>query len=158
MTKEELKPAIVSAAARHGLDPAIVFGVCVQESVLDPHAVRYEPRFKYIQRCPDLKPSHCSVLTEEALQKMSWGIMQVMGAVLREQGYGGWLYLFGTESIDVQLAAGCRHLAMNIKRWGSVEAGIAAYNAGSPRREKSGRYVNQEYVDSVLRHAKAWAS
>jgi len=152
-----LVQAIAHAAAIHALPADIVYGVCMQESGLDPWAVRYEPRYRYLVRCPDLKPAGCSVLTEETLQKMSIGIMQVMGAVLREQGYSGWLtQIFG--DIEAQLEAGCRHLAAAIARWGSVEAGLAAYNAGSPRTGADGRYVNQDYVDGALGHAKGWTA
>ena len=150
-----IRQAIRSAAGRHGLDPAIVYGVCRQESDLDPRAVRYEPRYRWIVRCPELKPVNCAVLTEENLQKCSIGIMQVMGAVYREQGYAGWLTAIFCD-LEAQLDAGCRHLARAIKRWGSLEDGLAAYNAGSPRRDKAGNLINQDYVDGVLRKAAGW--
>jgi hypothetical protein len=31
-----------------------------------------------------------------------------------------------------------------------------AYNAGTPRRNGSGQYANQNYFDKVMLHAKTW--
>jgi soluble lytic murein transglycosylase-like protein len=47
---------------------------------------------------------------------------------------------------------GCRHLAALRRRHGTgddLEALAAAYNAGSPRRNAAGCWVNQRYVDKV---------
>jgi soluble lytic murein transglycosylase-like protein len=147
--------AIESASKKYNLPPEIIYGVCVQESALNPFAVRFEPHYKWIVKDRRLKPKGCSDATEITLQKTSFGLMQVMGAVIREQGFAGWL----TEtlcSVEMQIEFGCRHLAKGVKRWGSIEAGLSAYNAGSPRKE-NGRYVNQNYVDGVLRHSRGWS-
>jgi soluble lytic murein transglycosylase-like protein len=85
------------------------------------------------------------------LQKTSFGLMQVMGAVFREYGFEGWLSQIVT-SPELQLEFGCKHLSKKIRRYGK-ESGIAAYNAGSPRRKPDGKFVNQYYVDNVLRYA-----
>ena len=152
---QDLKKAIADAADHHGLPPDIVYGVCMQESGGNPLAARYEPAYRWLVHDTRLRPMDCTRDTEEVLQKISWGLMQVMGAVLREQGYGGWLTNVSGD-IELQLDAGCKHLARAVRRWGSVEAGLAAYNAGSPRPGLNGGYVNQHYVDSVLRKAKGW--
>jgi hypothetical protein len=154
-----IREAIAAAARRHNLEAALVYGVCRQESGLDPFAVRFEPHYRWLVRDRRLKPRTCSDATEVALQRMSWGLMQVMGAVIREQGLDGWLTeIVGDDPPEValQLEVGCRHLGKGIRRFGSVEAGLAAYNAGSPRRGADGRFVNQHYVDSVLQKAKGW--
>jgi hypothetical protein len=150
-----IREAIEAAARRYGLPPEIVYGVCLQESGLNPWAVRYEPHYRWIVRDSRLRPATCSAATEQTLQRMSWGLMQVMGAVIREQGRAGWL-TEAVGSIDLQLEYGCRHLAKAVRRWGGIEPGLAAYNAGSPRRTATGQFVNQHYVDDVMRRAEGW--
>jgi soluble lytic murein transglycosylase-like protein len=154
-----IRDVIAASARRHGLPPDVVYGVCMQESGLDPFAVRYEPHYRWLVRDSRLRPPACSAATEHALQRMSWGLMQVMGAVIREQGRAGWLTeTIGDdpEEVGLQVEYGCRHLAKAVRRWGGIEPGLAAYNAGSPRRIAGGRYANQYYVDRVLNFARQW--
>jgi hypothetical protein len=73
-----------AAAAAHELDPALVCAVVEQESAWDTHAIRYEPGFRTRYVAPlGLPPS------EEVARSISWGLMQVMGQVAREHGFGG---------------------------------------------------------------------
>jgi soluble lytic murein transglycosylase-like protein len=151
MTKEELRPKILEAAAKYGLNAAIVYGICKKESSLDPVKARFELGYKWIVEPKKVKPTpDCSEDTEAMLQKFSWGIMQIMGGVLREKGYKGWLYAI---DLDDQLDYSCRHLAEKLKKYG-MPAGIAAYNSGSPQRLESGKLKNQEYVDDVLAYSR----
>ena len=153
MTKDEIKPFIEKYATKYGLKPEIVFGVCMQESWITPAACRYEPHYRWIVNPSRVKPKTCSQTTEETLQKTSFGVMQVMGAVFREYGFMGWL----TEifvSVDIQLDYGCRHLANKIKQYGE-DKGILAYNSGSPIT-KGGEYVNQEYLDGVRKFSQTY--
>lgn len=82
-------------------------------------------------------------------QQASWGTMQVMGAVAREHGFAG--HFPGLCHPLDALHYGCKHLAHLSDRfiaahgWRGV---VAAYNAGSPRREGK-TWVNQAYVDKV---------
>lgn len=142
---------IVTHAQAHQLEPELVYAVCRQESSLNPVAVRHEPDYRWVYRPKDVKPRWCSLDTERMLQKTSFGLMQVMGAVFREYGFEGWL----SEVIccpTIQLEYGCRHLERKISKWGKLD-GVAAYNAGSPRRNPDGKLVNQYYVDNVMRFA-----
>lgn len=150
-----MRSAIISMAKKHGLDPAIVYGVCMTESSMNPQAVRYEPHYRYLFYPEKVKPTTCSYDTERILQKMSIGLMQVMGAVYREMGFTGWL----TDTIGnpfAQLDYGCRHLAAKIKKYGP-ELGILSYNSGSP---KAGAAVkdqpNYEYLVKVTRFSREW--
>jgi Transglycosylase SLT domain len=61
-----------------------VCAVVEQESSWDCHAIRYEPAFriKYVEG-QKFSP------TEEIARSISWGLMQVMGQVAREQGFKG---------------------------------------------------------------------
>lgn len=149
-----MKDLILSYATKYGLDPAVVYGVCMTESSLNPKATRYEKDFIWL-----LKPGswQTPLKIETSQQKTSWGIMQVMGAVLRELGYNPAGAISDIlHSVENQLDYGCRFLARKIRRY-DRDAGIAAYNAGSPRRTRDGKYVNQDYVDKVLKYAEDWA-
>lgn len=153
----KLKSQIIAAAEAYGLLPNIVYGVCRTESSLNPWAIRYEAKFKWLLRDTPLRPHNCSKETEVMLQKCSWGLMQVTGAVLREQGFEGWLTRCvgdGPEEIWNQLNAGCKHLSAKVRKYGFLE-GIAAYNTGTPRL-LNGKFVNQDYVDRVLEYAEEW--
>ena len=87
--------------------------------------------------------------TELIAQKTSWGLMQVMGTVARELGHRGWL----SELCEPErgIYYGCLHLKKLMDRHGNLSDTVAAYNAGSPRRDVNGKYVNQEYVDRFIR-------
>ena len=146
---EKILAMIVQAGESRGLEPALVYAVCRQESALSPLAVRFEPHYRWLWKPKEVKPRTCSLDTERALQKMSFGLMQVMGAVFREYGYQGWL----TEVIvrpDLQLDFGCKHLANKIRKYGP-DRGILAYNSGSPRKNSAGAYINQYYLDNVMK-------
>lgn len=84
-------------------------------------------------------------------QQASWGAMQLMGACARELGFVGHLPRLCDSHLGVDF--GCRHLAAMRDRflgkfgWGGV---IAAWNAGSPRFDGVGVFVNQPYVNKVV--------
>ena len=75
------------AAARYGLDPALVCALIEQESAWDAHAIRYEPGFRSRYVAPLALPA-----TEEVARSISWGLMQVMGQVAREHGFIHYLH------------------------------------------------------------------
>lgn len=64
-------------------------------------------------------------------QQASWGLMQTMGAVARENGFGG-PYLPELCKPVVSLEFGCRHVRKLFQRHGAWTAVMAAYNTGSP--------------------------
>lgn len=145
MDKEELRKLIVVAARRYDLDPDFVEGFCRQESSCDPWAARYEPAF-YDRYIKPLKVGE----TEGRLRATSFGLMQVMGQVARELGFKDkWLTALCDPAIALDY--GCRHLKNKLLKYG-LKGGIAAYNSGSPRVRKDGKYENQSYVDGILKH------
>jgi soluble lytic murein transglycosylase-like protein len=150
MTPQELKPRIIQAAAKYGLKPELVYAIVKKESSFNQFAARYEPAYRWILNPNTLKPSGCSLATEEMFQKTSLGLMQCMGGVLREHGYTGWLTAILAD-VEAQLDLGCKHLAQKIAKYGEL-MGISAYNAGSPSN------ANVGYVDDVLAYAQAWRS
>ncbi|HYW03570.1 MAG TPA: transglycosylase SLT domain-containing protein [Gammaproteobacteria bacterium] len=160
-----------AAANEHELPPALVIAIVATESGWNPSAWRVEPPYRYLWDNRTGKPfrhlTHAEIASEEAPsdfhaiagqsrdtewwgQQASWGLMQVMGAVARQYGFKGpFPVLCGA---DAGLAFGCIHLhtlAHHYKPkfgWAGV---VAAYNAGSPRRDGNGHWVNQHYVDTV---------
>jgi len=152
-----MKALIQKYAEKYGLDPAIVYGVCMTESSLNPMAVRREPGYRWIYKVGEFaKKTGITPALELQQQKTSWGLMQVMGAVLRELGYVGIISEI-LYDVDKQLDYGCLHLSSNkIKKYGKT-LGILAYNSGSPRKNKAGEYVNATYLQKVLRYSKGWA-
>lgn len=141
---DHYKPLIDAKAALYNLDPDLIEAICLQESSGDPLAVRAE--FKFYEKYT--KPMNFSD-TEEVCRAMSWGLMQVMGQVARELGYKG-RYLTGLLDPETGLTYGCLYLKTKVKRYSRMEDAIAAYNAGTPRMIKGGKYSNQKYVDGVL--------
>ncbi len=100
-------------------------------------------------------------LLELVEEQISWGLMQVMGAVARERGLKGWL----TRMLqpEVNLSIGIKHLQWLEGRWPKTEDIISAWNQGSPKRHsvrKSGadvrEYVNQAYVSKVVRAMRGY--
>jgi len=149
---DKLAELITQAARQSDLDPALVWAICKQESGMNPLAVRHEPAYKWVCKPVENKPHGCSLDTERMLQKTSFGLMQVMGAVFREYGFKGWLSEIITQPA-LQLEYGCKHLKRKLAKYGS-EGGIVAYNSGSPRYNAQGKYVNQYYLDNVLKYAE----
>lgn len=138
------------ASVKYNVDENLIAAICQQESSCNPYAWRFEPGWQYFLK-PDLcaKDIGCSLETERKGQACSWGLMQVMGAVLREHGFKGW---FGESfTPKVNLDYGVKHLKKFIDKYPDIESAIASYNAGSPRKGADGRFINQNYVDSVLK-------
>ncbi|MFZ5425739.1 MAG: transglycosylase SLT domain-containing protein [Thermodesulfobacteriota bacterium] len=152
----ELRKMMEETAARHGLPARLVEAVVKVESGGDPWAFRYEPRFyeRYVLNDASLRAAPpCSLATERQARASSWGLMQVMGATARGLGFSG-PFLAQLCEPSAGLEYGCRLLALLRDRhlpslgWPGV---VAAYNAGSPRRDESGRYVNQPYVEKIAK-------
>lgn len=146
MDHDELMTFIKAAAARRSLPWELVYAICQVESSLNPAATRHEPRYRWL-----VGDNETMSPTERQGQMTSWGLMQVMGAVARELGHIG-----PFEDLlhpPTGLFYGCLHLRRFRAKYDLWPDVIAAYNAGSPRRVAGqiGPYVNQSYVDKVLR-------
>jgi soluble lytic murein transglycosylase-like protein len=74
-------------AEAHQLDASLVCAICEQESAWNPWAIRYEPAFFAHYIAPQLGAGQISN-TEAQARAFSWGLMQVMGQVAREHGFG----------------------------------------------------------------------
>lgn len=121
-------------AIAHGLDPVLVCAVVEQESDWIPQSIRYEDGFyqRYIVKL-NLHP------TEARARAFSWGLVQVMGQVAREEGFNG--HLVDLCQPAVGLDRGCVHLAKKLtEHHGDVTLGLLAWNGGS----------NQMYPQEVI--------
>jgi soluble lytic murein transglycosylase-like protein len=86
-SRADLIALALVAAEAHQLDAALVCAICEQESAWNPWAIRYEPAFFTHYVAPQLAVGKISS-TEAQARAFSWGLMQVMGQVAREHGFG----------------------------------------------------------------------
>lgn len=139
-----IEQLISSAAHEFDVPRDLVHALCMAESSMNPWAMRYEPTYRWLYGSVDAMSD-----TERTGQKISWGLMQIMGAVAREYGFTGWFPSLCDPAVGLKY--GVKHIARFYQRHNNWPDAIASYNAGSPRKDAAGRYVNQSYVDTVLR-------
>ncbi len=158
-------------AAEHLLDAALVCAICEQESSWNPWAMRFEPAFfaRYIapmlnanvpgnanlpiggqKNAPEGNHAPAKLCPTEAYARaFSWGLMQVMGQVAREHGFGAppsptnaSPSNFALPSTNASLAQlcdpstglefGCRVLATKLSAaQGDVPRALQLWNGGS---------------------------
>ena len=142
MDKTEIIALAKTTARQYALDPALVCAVIEQESSWNPWAIRFEPDFMARYVNPLFLAGKISG-TEAYARSFSWGLMQVMGEVAREQGYIGTSL---AELCDPQTAIdqGCQRLAKAFKQVGDVPdvrtAALLHYNGGA----------NPNYAEEVI--------
>jgi hypothetical protein len=125
------------------------------ESDCNPGAVRYEPHYKwYCYPKYYARNLGHTLETEKALQRFSYGLLQVMGANCRKLGMAGSLHLMFIPGIGLRV--GCEHLHKEYRRYASWPDAISAYNQGNNRKKRfrPKEFKNQAYVDKVLNHAR----
>lgn len=126
----------------------IIAGIIETESSWNTYAVRYEPRFAYIEDpliyC---KKNNISRITEKYMQMVSWGLGQVMGGTARTLKFTGPLVRLCEPEIGLDLA--CKVYKSKCDRYPAEDRCIASYNAGSPQYNDEGNFINQDYVDKV---------
>jgi soluble lytic murein transglycosylase-like protein len=139
MEKANLIALAKQKAAEHGLEPELVCAVCEQESGWNPWATRYEPNFMTRYIAPLYVKGNMSA-TEAYTRAMSWGLLQIMGEVAREEGFEG---RFLSELCDpaTGLEYGLRHLKKMVERHPEdIGAALLAWNGGA----------NAQYPHEVL--------
>jgi hypothetical protein len=150
MTESMLHTAIEGAAEAVGLRPAFISAIVTVESGGAIYAWNPEPRYRYlwdVRRGKPFRPLSNAELANKTPpldfptlagdrdqewwgQQASWGLMQIMGAVAREQGFDG-PYLPALCEPATNLIVGCRHLRSLLQWAGGDELkAAAAYNAG----------------------------
>jgi soluble lytic murein transglycosylase-like protein len=118
------------AAAVQSLDPALVCGVVEQESAWNPWAMRYEPAFfaKYVA---SLYTNNKVSASEAYSRGFSWGLMQVMGQVARENGFDA-VFLSALCDPEQGLAIGCKVLRKKFDAMaGDTSRTLLAWNGGA---------------------------
>jgi len=125
-----LEPIINEMGQKYSVEPALIKAHIKQESNWDVNASRFE--------------AHKT--------DASWGLMQLLLGTAR--GVLGDSNLTTTQLINprVNIEAGTKFISQNLNRFGNMRDAIAAYNAGSPRLNAQGKYVNQDYVDKVTKN------
>lgn len=143
---------IETFAAAHKLPVALVKAVVRVESGGNPWASRYEPAFfrNHVENAQIKSVSPCSTDTEKRLRATSFGLMQVMGQTARELGFEG-PFLTALCDPATGLEYGCRYLAKQVERYRDrgLDWAVAAYNAGTARKNRDGVFLNREYVEKV---------
>lgn len=121
-------------AQKAGVDPALACAVCEQESSWNPNASRFEPAFLVRYVLPlrlDANEAHD--------RATSWGLMQLMGEVAREQGFTGELDTLCDPNIG--LPQSLQHLKHFLTlEEGNVHAALQRWNGGG----------NPHYADEVI--------
>ena len=127
---ERLEPIINEMSAKYGIEPAWIKAHIKAESNWDVNASRYE--------------AHKG--------DASWGLMQLL--LVTARSVLGDSNLTTTQLINpkVNIEAGTKFLSQLWGRFGNMRDTIAAYNAGSPRLNAQGKYINQDYVDKVTKN------
>lgn len=152
---------IKELGTEYSIDPRLIAAMCMVESEGDTWAVRYEKLWRhFLNPMRWAKLVRVSTATEEICQRMSWGLMQVMGTVARELGLKDDIPMLCRPDIGllygVKKLRHCFNRATAENRLGIINAqwAISAYNCGTPKLTISGRLKNQEYVDKVM---AAWS-
>lgn len=155
MKQNDVLQLIQLVANEAKIDPVFFQAICTVESSLDPFAMRYEPAWRYFYFPKEIAGRlNITEETEKQLQKFSYGLAQIMGAVAREHGYQGPLAgLMADPALCLRLSA--KHLKKFLVQYGGQESeAAAAYNAGAARKTKGGMFINQQYVDKVDRELR----
>jgi hypothetical protein len=135
-----------------GIDKNLSLSIAYCESRFNPYVVSFESKWSYFYNVPQFSTS--LVITrasEQALQSMSWGPLQVMGSVCRELGYLDYLNKLGTD-YSQSILYGLLKIKSLINKYSDIHDVVSSYNQGSPIKRITGLYKNQEYVDNVMRY------
>lgn len=126
MTQHELQQIARALAEGMSLDPALVQAVCETESSWNPWAVRFEPGFyrRYVEKISGLSE------TEKQMRSTSFGLMQVMGQVAREQGYAPKYLTALCDPLD-GIQQGCKKLKACLDKTADVRSALLRYNGGA---------------------------
>lgn len=146
-----IDPKILPIAAHYSIDPKLIQAIITQESQGNTNAIRYESGYRFLYKPEMFVGPLNSMNTEINLQRCSWGLGQVMGALAREQGHLG---LMG-ELLVPEL--GITHLSIRVHHLLELSENtddiFAMYNGGPGAIHKSnGKYINQGYVTSANAH------
>ncbi len=80
-----------------------------------------------------------------------WGVMQI------NDYWHPQAFPRAKTDVAYNIEYGAQYLASQYKRYGDWKDAVAAYNAGSVKKDASGKYANQPYVDFVYAHLQQFA-
>ena len=134
----------------YDVDPYLLGAIVFTESGGHQYAVRYESHWSYFhETAVHAKRIGITEESERVLQQMSFGYFQIMGSVLRELGFKGSLVSACDQRTNI--VYGTIKLCELLEKYAeSIPDALSAYNQGSVRKDKDGKYRNQAYVDRVL--------
>ena len=150
---------ILKNAVDFHIDERLIRAIIRKESDGNPWAIRPEKSFwkRYLvgikalfYRTPEKDEKW---LTYPDLVSASYGLMQVMLTTAMEMGFK---FDYPTELLEpnLNIKYGCTYLKKMYNRYGDWKCAIAAYNAGSAKKNFDGTFVNQKYIDSVSKYFK----
>lgn len=151
MTRKEIySDTVVKICKDVGVDFSLMSAIITIESSWNPLAIRFEPSFKFTNNAEKFANIlGITIVTEMMLQHFSFGLGQIMGCRARDLGMKDSL-----QSLCV-VETGSFWAAINLKKiceqYSSKLDQISAYNAGTPKKRDDGSYLNQEYVDKVIK-------
>jgi soluble lytic murein transglycosylase-like protein len=136
--RSRYRDLIQTLAQKHQLDPWLVEAIVFTESSDNPFAIRYEPHFRDWLSRQGLNLTR----QDEVFRSISWGLMQVMGQVAVERGFGGH-FLSELLEPDVGVEFGCRQLAWLSQKAIDLDEMVCAYNTGlgNARRGQGMEYL-----------------
>jgi hypothetical protein len=146
---------IRSIASIHGLDPLLLAALQAQETGGDCFRPKLEPQIPDARLWFPREWSSKRRITHEtecALQRMSWGPLQILGSTARWMGFDGDIPELCDPVNGILYAA--KYLKWLSQRPSVLDEShmIAAYNGGAGiGKTPGGMFVNQSYVDSVSR-------
>lgn len=151
--KLEKPNEIVTVA--HELRP-IILGMVSKESTFNPKGPRFEADYQWIVTADVFaKKQGISIATEIALQRFSYGLMQIMGANCRAMGFQGNL-LDLAQDTKRTFDYGVRFFLNQIERYdGNIEKALVSYNCGSAKIV-NGRLHNEAYADDVINRSNTY--
>lgn len=142
---------IIAKSKENNIDPKLVWAIAKQESNFNPKAMRYERNWQY-QNMVSVSSQKLGISydTEFQLQSFSYGLLQQMGSTAREFGFTGML----TDLLDAEtgLHWSTLKLAKLCGEFKETSNIVSAWNLGYPKKNMSGQYFNQNYVDQVLKN------
>jgi len=148
--KPTINRLVKTIAQRHGINPALVRAIVSVESAGDTWASRFEPGWRwYLNPKKWARFTRRSKATEVVHQATSWGLMQIMGTVAREEGYTGSLPALCIPERGLEY--GCRKLRKLIKKHDTLSQALSAWNTGRPNTK-----VGKKYAEKVIERMDGW--
>jgi soluble lytic murein transglycosylase-like protein len=142
---------ILEAARSVQIPPELILAIIEVESGGEAYAAKLNPHYPFTM--PQAKrPAGVDHNTEIYMQKTAWGLMQVMGATARSVGFDGRLPELTDPAVNVKTGVAYLETLMSKYHARHGLSGVAAaYNGGAPRKRPDGKFLNQGYVDKVMK-------